>query len=417
MAALSCGGNDSTGKHEVYFVGYVYDGASGKRLAATDLTAISLKYRDNIIKTTIESDGRFVTTDPLPTWQDYAVYVGAPGYRPFVSNNAGIDVPKSVQMTDGVNSHGTVQTFDVTIRLFPVALAAPKVSITIEKGDALVTVPAPARASGTIRLTPVSSSLIQQGSSTADRVWANDEDLLTQTLTKPFTGGLAEFAPGELVYGVSYQIAIFDVEGYQPFTGSSSGSPSSTSVINAGAVTSLFLTLQPVAKAPLRILGTDADKCTPPATSSNAYGAMINVTFSEEIEPAGPTFAEDIDNGLAITSAAATTGSNCTLNINADPTKQERGTKAAIDGRVLTLSFNPVAGLATISQFGTTCMTPTALTSVVYALANVFVQPKSDPVRKANVGTLLTQFASGSTLGTTASSLSCPTRPASTSSF
>ncbi len=405
VAACSSDGTSTTvAQHQVFFVGYIYDGATGQRLQSADITGMSIKYRDKVVHAKVEDDGRFVTTDPLPTWQDYSVYVGATGYRPFVSNNPGFDIPKSLQMTEGAVSKGSVQTFEYAIRLFPATLESPKVTITIEKGDALVSSPPPARAAGTVRLTPMSSSVVQQSGSSMDHEWTNDEDLLTQTVTQPFTDGSATIAVGALLYGVSYQVAIFDVAGYQPLLSFNNGG----NLVTAGSVTSLFVTLQPDAKAPLRVLGTNADKCMPPLPASNAYAASIDITFSEEIEAAGPTFAEDVDNGVSIT-AGSSTGTSCPLNASVDPTKQERGTKAAISGRVLTLSFNPAVGLATITPYGTTCAPPASLTAVVYALANVFVQPVGDPVRKASVGTLLSQISS-SGLTTTATSISCPVR-------
>jgi len=412
MAGLACGSSNSssgTAQHQVYLVGYVYDGASGQRLGPTDITGMSIKYRDQVVHVKIEDDGRFVSTDPLPVWQDYSVYVGATGYRPFVSNNAGFDIPKALQMTEGASSTGTVQTFEYAIRLFPASLQSPAVTITIEKADALVTTPPPARAMGTLRLTPASSPAVQQSPLTTDREWANDEDLLTQTVTQTFTDGSASIAAGTLVYGVSYQMAIFDVAGYQPLTGLTN---TTSGYVTAGAVTSLLVTLQPEVKAPLRILGNDADKCTPPTPSLNAYGATIDLTFSEPIEPAGPTFAEDIDNGVSITASSTTTTSTvCPLNTSVDPTKQERGTKATISGQVLTLSFDPVVGLSIITTYGTTCATPSSITSVVYALSNVYVQPVGDPVRKASVGTLLSQTTTYPM--TSSTSASCPYHPTS----
>src|ERR1051325_6170742 len=97
LAATSCGSNSSsaaptTANNDVFFVGYVYNGATGAGLAAADLTAISIKYRDTVITTKIADDGRFVSQQPLPTWQDYAVYIGAVGYRPLASRTAGIDL-------------------------------------------------------------------------------------------------------------------------------------------------------------------------------------------------------------------------------------------------------------------------------------------------------------------------------------
>lgn len=412
LLGVSCDGGEGAAQHQVFFVGYVYDGATGKRLAAADLTAISLKYRDKVVRTKIDTDGRFVTIDALPTWQDYSVYVGAEGYRPFVSNNPGIDVPKAVQMTDGVGTKGTVQTFEFVARLFPLGIEPPKVRITIEKSDALLQTMAPTRAAGTLRLTPVSSSAIEQSLLSGSHAWLNDEDLLTQTITKTFTEGFVEILGAELVYGVNYQIAIFDVDGYQPFPTSSG---SQAGLLSAGSVTSLFVSLAPETKAPLKVLGTNADKCMPPAPTATAFGATIDITFSDDIEVATPTFAEDVDNGVSI-SVGTSTSTPCTLNPPGDPAKQERGTKATIDKRVLTLSFNPSVGLATITTYGTTCTPPTSLAGVTYNLANVYVQPVGDPVRKVSVGTLLGQLASGSTFPST-TSVSCPVRIASSSSF
>src|SRR5262245_6038398 len=133
--AIGCSNDNdkATDQHQVYFVGYVYDGATGMRLPKPRITAISIKYRDKIISTNIEDDGRFVTADPLPTWQDYAVYIGAPGYRPFVSRNPGVDVPASLAMTDALAGSKTVQTFQVDAHVFPVDLKAPKVTLTIDQ--------------------------------------------------------------------------------------------------------------------------------------------------------------------------------------------------------------------------------------------------------------------------------------------
>jgi hypothetical protein len=405
-AAVSCAEDRSTDGHAVYFVGYVYDGASGKRLAASEITAISLKYRDNVIHTKIESDGRFVTQDPLPTWQDYSVFVGAQGYRPFVSNNPGFDVPKSLAMTNGLAGTATIQTFQIDAHLFPLGLKAPKLTINIEKSDAAVSVPAPARASGSIRLRPQSISFIERGSADINGQaiqsrWPNDEDLLNQTLTRTFTDGTVEIAEGELSYGVAYEVTIFDVAGYQPTVrGGAQG-------LVAGVVTSASVPLQPDLKEPLRILSTTAENCLPPASTAADYGASIDVVFSEEIEPVGATFAEDVDNGLNITFPSTGGFSTCGLKPSVDATKQERGSRVVFSGKVMTLSFNPSIGLATVASGGFTCTAPTAISAVIYSgLSNLMVRPKNDAVRKRSLSAMLVEMANP----ISSSSISCPAR-------
>jgi hypothetical protein len=255
-----CGPHTPTGdEHEVFFVGYVYDGATGARLRKDQITAISVKFRNNVIATEVEADGRFVTKTALPTWQDYAVSIAAVGYRPFVSMNSGLDVPASVSMTDGLVSGKTTQTFQMEARLFPVALRAPKAVLTIEQSDALTAdMPLP-RANGQVRLTPRSLSVLEnlEKDTRSLRRWYNDEDLQNQTLTKAFAEGTLEIAEGELVYGVAYDIAVFGVTGYQPMQ--------FKEPFVAGQVASRTLVLPKEQKDPLRLLASDAEACVPPA--------------------------------------------------------------------------------------------------------------------------------------------------------
>ena len=161
---------------------------------------------------------------------------------------------------------------------------------------------------------PSGDGTIPGASSTATRRWANDEDLLSQTITRPFADGRVEIAEGELAYGVPYQIAIFDVKGYQPTVLSGSMS------LLAGAVTSRSVTLAKELRDPLRILSTTAEACAPPSGTLNDYGAVIQVTFNEMVEFVSPTWAEDFDNGVQVSPSAATAGGTyCPLKTSVDP--------------------------------------------------------------------------------------------------
>ena len=426
VPVLGCDeGTQVADQHKVYFVGYVYDGARGVRLAKANIGSVSIRYRDKTVAATVEDDGRFVTKDPLPTWQDYAVTIVAEGYRSFVSRNPGIDVPASLSMTDGLAGAGTTQTFHFDAYLFPVGLKAPKLTITVEQADELAggTPGMPVvRASGSIRLRPESTSVLEAGTSSINPVtgaltpsrvrrWPNDEDLLNQTVSKAFTEGRAEFAEGELVYGVNYQVAVFDVRGYQPLL------LSGQQGVLAGALTSRSIVLQREQREPLRILSSNAASCAPPAGNAADFGAAIKLVFNEAIEAASTTMAEDIDNGVSI----APTGyvgpsSYCALKENRDPLMQERGTRVTIEGSSLTLAFNPSVGI-NATQYA--CTVPTALTSVVYSnLQAVFLRPMGDtnPARRRSLGTMVaehqqTQIGTGgggviAPLG----SLACPSR-------
>jgi hypothetical protein len=428
VVSSSCNSDETTvaDQHKVYFVGYVYDGARGVRLGKPAITSVSLKYRDKTIATSIEADGRFVTTEPLPTWQDYAVSIVAEGYRTFVSRNPGIDVPVSLAMTDGLAAAGTTQTFHFDAYLFPVGLKTPKLTITVETSPdstmpAVPGMPA-ARATGSIRLKPESSSILESStttigpggvptSTTRQRRWTNDEDLLNQTVSKTFADGKLELPEGELVYGVTYQLAIFDVRGHQPMV------LSGQQGVLAGSLTSRTVVLQRELREPLRILSTTAAACVPPAGTTNAYGAEVKVVFNENIEFVGTTYAEDIDNGVSITPTgySGTAMNYCGLRPNMDPTMQERGTKVTVEGATLSLMFNPALGISAMTTF--MCVVPPTLTSVVYGgLQTVLVRPvgDTDPARRRPLATLVAEYQQreGQSGGTTAGLgvIACPAR-------
>src|SRR4051812_23316970 len=140
LAGLGCGG-DSGGEHKVYFVGDVYDGASGARLSKSSLTSVQVLYGGQKIKVDIEEDGRFLSRDPLPTWRDYTVKIEANGFRSFASYNPGVDVPASVAMTDGVAQSSTTQTLDFAAYLFPVSIKSPALTLTVVVPDPTTGIP------------------------------------------------------------------------------------------------------------------------------------------------------------------------------------------------------------------------------------------------------------------------------------
>lgn len=415
IAAGGCNNNSDKGAdNQVFFVGYAYDGATGARLDKTMLNGVSILYGDKTIAFDIADDGRFVSHDPLPTWRDYTVRIDATGYRAFASQNQGIDVPASLAMTDGVTKAATVQTLDFAAYLFPVTLKAPKLTITVAVPDALTGAPVTDSVDGQLRLRPQASSTILIGNSAtttpAKRLWANSEDLLTQSIDKTFTNGTAAVGEGEMVYGVAYELTIFGVDGYQPldFTGVNTSFPITTTnpPIIAGTVTTETFVLTPTAQDPLKIIATDAADCVPPSPVASTYGGKLTLTFNYEIEAVGNTISEDVDNGIGITAPTSSgTSSYCTIRSATGDPAQERGSKVEISGNTLTFSFNPTVGLSTTASFGGVCALPPSITSIVYlnGITSVSLQPKGQPLRKRNLATMISEK-----LGT--SQLSCPQR-------
>ncbi|HEX4404021.1 MAG TPA: hypothetical protein VH560_04285 [Polyangia bacterium] len=410
VAACSTNGPVSA-DDTVYLEGNVYDGAMGAVLPKTKLTSVAVEYRDTPLKVSIDDTGRFVTLDPLPTWQDYVVTIVADGYRPFVSHNLGFDVPPSLaSMQSGLAAISTVQSFSFDSYLFPTDLMSPAVSLEIATVDTATGLPAFGQAAGTIRMRPQTQSALEVGAGDgtagaprADhRVWTNDDDLLAQTITKDFTAGTVTFAAGELVYGVQYEVTVYGVDGYQPAV------LSGASGIVAGAVLSKTITLMKVSQEPLHITANTATMCTPPLPTATTPGAQIQLTFSENVELVGTTYLEDIDNGLSIVEVpAANAFSSCPLNASTDPTKQEHGTSVAVSGMTMTLAFNPSVGIATPSAT-VICTPPAAITSVTYGdLATIVLQPMGDPSRKRTLAAMLQELSPTNQVG----SLSCPMHP------
>lgn len=413
IAVAGCGdsSNDARGEHQVFFVGYAYDGATGARLDKTMLNGVSILYGDKTVRFDVADDGRFVSKDPLPTWRDYTVKIDAAGYRSFASYNTGIDVPASLVMTNGVADAATVQTLDFSAYLFPVSLRAPALTLMVTVPDPQTGAPVTNMVDGQLRLRPQTSSAILIGSAAttpAKRLWANSEDLLTQSIERAFTGGTAVIAEGEMVYGVAYELTIFGVEGFQPliFSGTSTSFPTSSTnpPIIAGTVTSETFMLTAVAQDPLRIVSHDAQNCVPPSPTSSVYGGKITLTFNYEVELVGNTFAEDIDNGITISVPQPTTTSYCQLRTATGDPAQERGSKVEIGTNSLTFSFNPTIGIATAAT-SFTCVLPPSITSITYYSSNIALnlQPKGQPLRKRTLSALLSEK-----LGT--SLLACPQR-------
>jgi hypothetical protein len=413
-AAVGCGTNGPTSAdHNVYFEGNVYDGSGAGVLMKAQINSISIEYRDKLIRVDIDDSGRFTTKDPLPTWQDYVVTIQADGFRPFVSHNPGFEVPASLAgMQQGLAEISTTQTFNFDAYLFPSTLTAPAMTLTVATVDDMTgNMGALGKAAGTIRLRPTTQSTVQIGAvdtSTATprasrRVWSNDNDLLTSTLTDMFTAGTYNVMKDKLVYGVQYEVSIYDVDGYQPYD--SATDPKGSQNFVAGNVMSKTFQLAKIGKDPLRITASTATTCTPPAPNATTPGATIVLTFSEPIEVVGTTYAEDVDNGLSIQEVPSF---GCPLKSGfASPTMQERGTSVTIAGSMMTFSWNPSVGLTPsmdpMNPGFTLCTAPTSITSVTYGISTIQVQPKGDPTRKAFLSAMLQQFnPSGLT------SLTCP---------
>ncbi len=389
ILACSQEGATDADRHEVFFEGFVYDGASGQRLIPPALKAVTLTFGGKAIPTLIGPDGRFVTQKPLPTWQDYTVSIDAMGYRKFASYNLGIDIPASLRMTDGIAESATRQTFHVDAQLFPDALQSAALTLTVGHEDDFSATPPPIPAAGVARFRPQAVSLIERSLMTTQPPrWLNHEDLLTRTVVKNFDGGKILLAQNELVYGVSYELTIYGVPEYQPIV------LSGPQGITAGVVSSQTIQLAKNARDALRVVSISDDACMPPAGTATEYLGAIAIRFNDEVEFVGESWPEDFDNGLSI-SPTGYVGAlyYCPLFTNLSPTKQERGTRVTVASDTITLAFNPSIGINAAAA--TLCTIPPQLTLVSYSVPiSTMVQPKSDSSRKRTLYALIADYMS-----------------------
>ena len=373
-AALGCGGDEETkGQHQIWFMGSVFDGASGAVMTSYEITLVYAQHR---VKGTVDAAGRYVV-GPLPAWNDYGIEIGAAYYRYFSSYNAGIAPPPppasgtGTASTADVYQANTTQTKNFDAYVFPDSLTAPATTVSIVQSG-----PMPMPSSGSIRLQPTTQPSIQgQASGVPQQIWTNDQDILAAVITESFSAGNYTVEAGRLVYGVTYQVTIFNVEGFQPGTGT----------IRGGLEVGASITIAPQGVSPVMIIANNSSSCMINAMPTDTSAAQITLTFNQPVEDGTTTAGgagEILDNGLAV---QASLGS--TLAVNASSSVQERGASFTISDNTLTLSWNPAIGLANK-------VAGDVITVLQYSgLSSIYVQPIGRPAQRVTLSSLL----SGST--------------------
>lgn len=337
----ACGGDELTippsepVQHTVRFVGNAYDGATGERLA--DYT-IEVMVADAVTTGAVSEDGRY-SVGPIGVWDDFSVLIAADGYRDFRSHNAHVGLPLEFVGSDDIADLPTQQTLHFDAYLFPSDLQAPGVTFTIQTPVAGET------PEGRIRLRPSSASVLaDEGAETPagveGQVWTNDEDLQNDTITDVFSGGTYQVTEGALVYGVTYEVAIWDVQGYQPFQGT----------YQAGIEADKSFTLSEEVHEPIVVVSSTIDSCSVTGGTNGTAEAAVTILFNQAIEFAEPTYPEGNEEALDDNFSMNTTDCDGDLVDNelatdSSPNAQELGTSITISGSTLELSWDASAGL------------------------------------------------------------------------
>lgn len=320
--------------HTVSFTGNIFDGATGMRVE--DYTLQLVTNTDSFEAEIVEG---LYQVGEISVWQDFTVIIDASGFRAFRSYNAQVGLPDEFDQSSDISEHSTQQSFHYDAYLFPEDLQAPEVTFSIDTG--VLSMPP----SGTIRLRPTSASVLANSPTETPvgvfgQQWFNDEDLQLGAITVPFSDGEITFAEGELVYGVTYAVNIYDVDGYQPFEGT----------YTAGIEADKLFFLDEEISAPLIALSNNISTCATATSPTDGMAALITIEFNQDIElgldvwPGGAV--EALDDGLFINSPDFDTDFiENILATDISSVVQERGSVLSIVGSTLTFYWDAPSGL------------------------------------------------------------------------
>lgn len=343
-----------------YFSGHIYDGVKGNRL--TDYT-LDLQYKNQTIAAKIDEDGRY-SVGPLPYFQDYTIRISKAGYRSFLSHNEGIEFEWPIEETQ-VDHFAPEKGFYYNAFLFPEATQAPgaKVWVTLTDSTAKPT-------TGTVRFTPATTSSIQDlFPALTGKIWNNSDDLQLRAFTKQVLNGVATVEPGELVYGVQYEVTVFGVDGYSP----------TTTTLYGGYEDGVTVSVAPFDSHDLRLVYRTTNMGLPIASGE------VTLVFNRPIEwvptHTAAEYAKMVDETLAIDSPDenANTERNTLKAVDSD-----RGTVVEIQENLLVIRWNQLQALATADSGD-------PILSVTYgALNGLEIKPagSTDPGLRSTVGVL-----------------------------
>jgi hypothetical protein len=358
IASLLGGCLDETDPVETrFFNGSVFDGVTGQKVTNY---RIELDYFGRYYRGAVKGNGDFELAG-VPAYHDYAVHIVAPGFRDFYSANT--------QHEDKVHAN---RSYKYVAYLYSENAPIADSSVTVQLADS-GNVP-----SGQIRLRPTTiSSLMDEDAETPalidDQLWNNDNDLLAQTVWADITDGVATIPGSQLLFGVTYQVTVLNVPGYQL---------QDDQTFLAGVDDARTYVLSRLQQQALAVTFKSTDTGNPAPDGK----LVIVLNQPAEFDPlTSETFYEEaIDNGFSIVSDDVDNDDTVnTLKPNESATEQERGTSITIDDNVVTLSWDRNAGLLTTDP-------EDVIRAVTYGgLANVRLRPVggngSDVVTLGNI--------------------------------
>jgi hypothetical protein len=358
---------------QVFFVGRVYDGATGERLTSYN---ISLEYLTTTVTGTVDGNG-YYNVGPLPPYQDFTITISSASYRSFMSHNAMYKDPGTK----------TQVSYYYDAYLFPKSLQSPAVTFNINGTGTEAALPTgfvrlqPTLPSETYGLTPAGVDVA--GGAPTNQVWQNAQDLQASTFSGMFNAGSIAIPAGALVYGVAYDVTIFGVDGFAEYDSAATGK-----TFISGVDGDQSYTLTPLIQTPLALVFNSASQAgvlTPDYSLTLVFNQPIMADAA--LDPNGLTFF--LNEQFSITSPHVdTTGMGNVLNAPPETRMPSdfAGVNFSISGNTLKLTWSQSSGLMTKDPGD-------PIYSVTYGGLNAFpILPANNPSAPTS---LVSQYLSG----------------------
>jgi hypothetical protein len=323
----------SPNETDYYFAGRVYNGVDGTRLIDYKL---DLQFLDRDLSGSVDGDGRYFV-GPLTPFNDYTVAIRAQGYRSFLSHNVmklNDELTMNANTSDDNQHPDQSQYFDAY--LFPTDVISPGVTFRITLSDSS-DLP-----SGTLRLRPTASSSlvsdpVDMPAGVAGQVWHNDEDLQFSSVSRDFTDGVVTFAPGDLVYGVTYEVTIYNIDGHGTTTG----------VYTAGANGNASFVVSPLASSPLALAFVSTQLGVPTPTGEVVF--ILNQPVILDPLNTADSYLRSLEANFTISSPDANMNGMTNTLKPFDPAAPagSRGLTLTVAGDKVTVQWDPTKALMT----------------------------------------------------------------------
>jgi hypothetical protein len=325
LALAGCGGASDDRPHN-YFRGRVYNGATGERFGTAAGYTIKVFYADVTLEGTVDDAGEFFV-GPVPAYNDYTVQIDSMGMRSFLSHNAMLAGDNTSFQHMQAN-----QSWYFDAYLFPSGLGSPGATLRVVSQDEQAAV-----ASGQLRLRPTTAPSLTANApaGVGTQVWTNDEDLQFRAKEYTIANGVVDLAAGELVYGVNYEVAIYNVPGHSEFRGT----------YVAGTEGNKSFTIGDLNRSPLAVIFR-SDQLNQISTD-NSLTLVFNQPIQFDPNFTMNVYLQSLDGAFNIISPDF--NNNFMFNtLVADTTfGPERGVSATINGNTLVLQWNPAGALQT----------------------------------------------------------------------